>query len=92
MRQVFFGSLLAAAVISAPAVVGTQSTTPFTAEDMPRVASISVLDVTEDGGCDHHRGPSGSWGLQASGFRLRASGFGASGFGVSGFRASGFRA
>lgn len=30
-------------------VVATQSTTPFTAEDMLEVAPISVLDITEDG-------------------------------------------
>ncbi|HJR58219.1 MAG TPA: prolyl oligopeptidase family serine peptidase [Vicinamibacterales bacterium] len=48
MRQVLAGSAAAAAMLLT-ATVGARQTTPFTAEDMLKVASISVLDMTEDG-------------------------------------------
>ena len=50
MRVVFTRAAFVAALLATPVLVSTQpQRTPFTAEDMLRVASISVLDVTENG-------------------------------------------
>jgi dipeptidyl aminopeptidase/acylaminoacyl peptidase len=50
MRAAFTRAALAAALLSTPTIVSTQAQrTAFTAEDSLRVASISVLDVTDDG-------------------------------------------
>ena len=48
MRQVFARSVVVAALLTPPAVAVAQQT-PFTAEDMLKVTSVSVLDATEDG-------------------------------------------
>ena len=50
MRVVFTRAAFVAALLSTPVLVSTQAQrTAFTPEDMLRVASISVLDVTDDG-------------------------------------------
>jgi hypothetical protein len=49
MRAVLVRSALLSAVLMLQATAALAQPTPFTAEDMLKVASISVLDVTDDG-------------------------------------------
>ena len=48
MRQVFARAAVVSSLLTSPAVAIAQQT-PFTAEDMLKVTSVSVLDATEDG-------------------------------------------
>jgi dipeptidyl aminopeptidase/acylaminoacyl peptidase len=49
MRQVFATAALITVLLTPAGVAIAQQATPFTAEDMLKVASVSVLDTTEDG-------------------------------------------
>jgi dipeptidyl aminopeptidase/acylaminoacyl peptidase len=49
MRAVLVRSAVLSAVVTLQATAALAQATPFTAEDMLKVASISVLDVTDDG-------------------------------------------
>ena len=49
MRSVFVRSAVVSVVLTLPPTAAFGQTTPFTAEDMLKVASVSVLDVTDDG-------------------------------------------
>jgi dipeptidyl aminopeptidase/acylaminoacyl peptidase len=49
MRSVLIGGAAVVVLMSGPASPRAQSLAPFTAEDMLKVATASVLDVTEDG-------------------------------------------
>ena len=49
MRRMLAGGALVTALVTPPAIATAQPTTPFTAEDMLRVASVNVLDMTDDG-------------------------------------------
>lgn len=49
MRQPVRVSAITLAIIATATLAAGQTTSPFTADDMLRVASISVQDVTEDG-------------------------------------------
>ena len=49
MRTTLSRSALVVVLSLAPAIALGQQTTPFTADDMLKVASVSVLDTTEDG-------------------------------------------
>jgi dipeptidyl aminopeptidase/acylaminoacyl peptidase len=48
MRSVLIGGAAVVVLLSGPASLRGQSLAPFTAEDMLKVATASVLDVTED--------------------------------------------
>jgi dipeptidyl aminopeptidase/acylaminoacyl peptidase len=49
MRAVLVRSAIACTLLTLQAAAASAQSTPFTAEDMLKVASISVLDVTDDG-------------------------------------------
>ena len=49
MRHVLSRSAVVTALVLAPLFSFAQQTTPFTAEDMLKVASVNVLEITEDG-------------------------------------------
>ncbi|HEY9467773.1 MAG TPA: hypothetical protein VIR54_31990, partial [Vicinamibacterales bacterium] len=49
MRNTLCRTALATALSVAPTIALAQQPTPFTADDMLKVASVSVLDTTEDG-------------------------------------------
>jgi dipeptidyl aminopeptidase/acylaminoacyl peptidase len=49
MRHPIRGSVVLVALVLVARVAAAQATTAFTADDMLKVASVSVLDVTEDG-------------------------------------------
>jgi len=49
MRSVLIGGAAVVVLLSGAASPGAQSLAPFTAEDILKVATASVLDLTEDG-------------------------------------------